>query len=403
MSRFSELKAIGTGLVTVFQLPDHQGSSAIDPRGRTSGSDWRGRKTMASAPCPRCDTQIDETASTCPACGMMLSRNWSEEHRKARYRAKTRRVLAVGGLVGVVVIVVAAALRPSPTKQPSFPEPVTASLENSGPSVALPNRCSPEQHKDWISECDRALVWSSVLFPAEGEPHRLTLEVDALGNVRLLSLTPRDYYLKFYTRAPQTYGRLNGQIFVPDPQFWRHTDRGLTVRFEPQGRVIRFRYNADRHWETTDPDTIDLIKEGTSIEFQARDKAIRLSLSGATAAIEALSEPVDGSPEPTPRQILSLIARTFDNNKFNVTNGDLSYLPNPKGAGIFVYIAETNYYGVERNFLWFANAGKIVKLNGATHALSPYLQWPIEAPVEIWDRTGLSSETVLKVGLALAY
>ena len=358
---------------------------------------------MPLAPCPRCDTQIDETASTCPLCGMVLSHNWSEEHRRARFRAKTRRVLVVGGILGFAVIVTASALRPSPPKQPSFPDSPPATIEAAGPTITLPNRCTRERHKDWISECDRAVVWSSTLFPAEGEPHRLTLEVDALGKVRLLSLTPRDYYLKFYTRSPQTYGVLDGKALVPDPQFWRNTERGLTVRIEPQGRIIRFLYNPDRQWEADDPEALALIKAGTSVEFAARDKNVRLSLAGATAAIEALSDPIETQPISNPSQILDRIAHAFTGNKFNVTKVDLHTLANPKGAGTFVYIPKTDYHGVPRNFLWFVNAGEIVKLNGATHDLTPYFPWPREAPLKIWNQSGLSSDNVLEVGLVSAF
>lgn len=358
---------------------------------------------MGTAPCPRCSNQTDEASSQCQACGYALSSNWSDAHRKAKQTARTRWLLraVLATVLGIPALTVLFA-SPSYNKQEAGEIDERAKV-SMAPATSLPRRCTDQGHRDWISECDRAVTWRKVLFPLEEEPHRLTLEIDAAGTVRLLGLTPRDYYLRFYTRAPQTYGVFDGVALIPDPHFWRNTDRGLGVKVLPQGKVITFRYSGDRHWETSAQDAIGLIKSGTEIEFPARDKTVRLSLLGATAAIEALPRASVDAPVQTNRAVIAQIGAKLGGNRFKVTEEDLRITPNPRGAGLFVYVPKTDYFGVERKFIWFANAGEIAKLNGATHSLSPSLPWPREAAFELWNESNLSSESVLSVGLTSAF
>jgi hypothetical protein len=68
-----------------------------------------------------------------------------------------------------------------------------------------------------------------------------------------------------------------------------------------------------------------------------------------------------------------------------------------------VYVTKTRYSSVERLFVWFVSGRIALKLNGATHNLTPSLAFPRDAPPDFWEKTGLSASNATKTGLELAF
>lgn len=74
----------------------------------------------------------------------------------------------------------------------------------------------------------------------------------------------------------------------------------------------------------------------------------------------------------------------------NIKSEDLEAIDNPKGEGVFVYVPKTDFYGVERFFLWLYIENNAYAINGATKDLTPDLSFPRDAKSETWDKTGLN-------------
>jgi len=87
---------------------------------------------------------------------------------------------------------------------------------------------------------------------------------------------------------------------------------------------------------------------------------------------------------------IQVVAGAIGSNKLNITLSDLQEKPNPKGEGIFVYVPQTQFNGVERFVIWMVIDGQAYPLNGATKDVTPSLIWPREAPESVWQTTGIS-------------
>ncbi|MCW8965732.1 MAG: hypothetical protein OQK82_03465 [Candidatus Pacearchaeota archaeon] len=106
------------------------------------------------------------------------------------------------------------------------------------------------------------------------------------------------------------------------------------------------------------------------------------NIGSDSSAIELVSPKLNGLPD------------------LNIDENDLETIKNPYGDGIFVYVAQTNFYGVKRLFLWVIIDEQAYAVNGATKSLTPDLPYPREAPSKIWDKTGLdvySAEKAISV------
>jgi len=77
-------------------------------------------------------------------------------------------------------------------------------------------------------------------------------------------------------------------------------------------------------------------------------------------------------------------------NKFKVAGAEFKTLNNPKGEGVIVYDPRTQFNGVERYFIWMVIDHKIYPLNSPSKQITPHLQWPREAPQNVWSKTNLS-------------
>lgn len=87
-------------------------------------------------------------------------------------------------------------------------------------------------------------------------------------------------------------------------------------------------------------------------------------------------------------------------NQFGVRAGELKAVKNPQGSGEFVCVPRTNFQGTTRYFAWFVNNGRAVKLNGATHNLTPQLPFPRDAESAVAG-SGLTALEVTSEGLRL--
>lgn len=73
----------------------------------------------------------------------------------------------------------------------------------------------------------------------------------------------------------------------------------------------------------------------------------------------------------------------------NIRTSNLKAMNNPKGEGVLIYVPETQYFGIERFFMWVVINNNAYAVNGASKDLTPSLPFPREASVEVWARTGL--------------
>ena len=74
----------------------------------------------------------------------------------------------------------------------------------------------------------------------------------------------------------------------------------------------------------------------------------------------------------------------------DINSNDLQTIKNPIGEGIFVYVPQTNFYGVKRLFLWIVIDNNAYAINGATKSLTPLLDYPRDANETVWEKTGLN-------------
>jgi len=74
----------------------------------------------------------------------------------------------------------------------------------------------------------------------------------------------------------------------------------------------------------------------------------------------------------------------------NINPDDLQAIKNPKGEGVFVYIPKTNFYSIERFFLWMVIDNNAYAINGATKDLTPTLNFPRDANEQVWGETNLN-------------
>jgi hypothetical protein len=120
--------------------------------------------------------------------------------------------------------------------------------------------------------------------------------------------------------------------------------------------------------------------------FGTPESEIRHASDWKGASTGALTKtPQGGSVNP-----LLLIGLKLTPNKLGIRESDLQTMPNPKGAGTFVFSPKTQFFGVERLILWLVLDGKAYALNGTTKGLTPELPYPRDADGSAWAKTGLA-------------
>lgn len=85
-----------------------------------------------------------------------------------------------------------------------------------------------------------------------------------------------------------------------------------------------------------------------------------------------------------------LVSAAIESNKLNVTPNDLKSKKNPKGDGVFVYVPQTRYSGVERYVIWMSVDSKAYALNSPSKMVTPSLPWPRDADETTWNKTGIN-------------
>ncbi len=267
----------------------------------------------------------------------------------------------------------------------------------------------------WEKDCPstqcRIYTYTDVSQSGSSEPVRMFLEITASNNVILTALNTRTYHARFYTTKPATHVRLNQKDYVPvRNQFSERSSGTLTI----DGRQIAallVRNESQLKNKAADFDAIaQAFKLGTSAtidyttSFYGKGQ-VSFSLMGFTEAYGSLSPimPPSGRAAAKETDPISVLDPLLAGNRFSVRARDLALKKNPHGAGVFVYATKTRYSGVERLFLWFVRGDTALKLNGATHNLTPSLPFPRDASLDFWDDTGLSSKNATKIGLELAF
>ena len=85
-----------------------------------------------------------------------------------------------------------------------------------------------------------------------------------------------------------------------------------------------------------------------------------------------------------------LVSGSVESNKLNVTSSDLRAKKNPKGDGVFVYVPQTRFSGVERYVIWLVVDAKGYALNSPSKMVTPSLPWPRDADEATWNKTGIN-------------
>lgn len=107
-----------------------------------------------------------------------------------------------------------------------------------------------------------------------------------------------------------------------------------------------------------------------------------------TATLEIVEVTNTSVPEYL-QEAINVVANELDTNVLNIRIEDLLSKENPKGEGVFVYVEQTRFSGVERYIIWLVLDGTAYALNGATKDVVPSFLWPREAPEDTWSRTNL--------------
>lgn len=98
------------------------------------------------------------------------------------------------------------------------------------------------------------------------------------------------------------------------------------------------------------------------------------------------------SSEQTTEEVnaVRLVSGSVESNKLNVISSDLRAKENPKGDGVFVYVPQTRFSGVERYLIWLVVDAKGYALNSPSKMVTPSLPWPRDADEATWNKTGIN-------------
>lgn len=268
----------------------------------------------------------------------------------------------------------------------------------------------------WEKDCSSAeckiYTYTDVSQSGSSEPVRIFLEISASNNIILTALNTRAYHERFFTTKPPTHIRLNQNAYVPVKVYFNERFPGTLTVDGKQIAPLPVRNESQLKSKAADFDAIvQAFKLGTSatVEYASslygKGQKVSFSLLGFTKSYGSLSP----TTAPAGRVVakaadpISVLKPLLAGNRFSVNARDLAVKENPHGSGAFVYATKTRYSGVERFFVWFVSGDTALKLNGATHNLTPSLPFPRDASLDFWDGTGLSSNNATKTGLTLAF
>lgn len=110
--------------------------------------------------------------------------------------------------------------------------------------------------------------------------------------------------------------------------------------------------------------------------------------SANTSSASASTESSQQSTEEV--KAVRLVSGSVESNKLNVTSNDLKAKKNPKGDGVFVYVPQTRFLGIERYVIWMVVDSKGYALNSPSKMVTPSLPWPRDADEATWNKTGIN-------------
>lgn len=266
--------------------------------------------------------------------------------------------------------------------------------------------------KYYASGMCRIYTFIDVKQTGESEPVRMFLEVTESSNIFLTALNTRGYHERFYSTNPPTYISLNHKDYVPVRFFFNENFPGV---LSVDGKQVSYFTIQNSQIKANPKDFDEIVKslkcgKSATIEYSSflRGKGQKVSFSLVDFATTfdsippsaAVSQKVIGQVNP-----IFILKPLLVGNRFNVSDLDLRVKNNPYGDGVFVYVPKTRYFdfGVKRLFLWFVKNNKALKLNGATHHLTPSLSFPQSASLHFWDGTGLNEENITSHGLKIGF
>lgn len=308
-----------------------------------------------------------------------------------------------------------------PTPKVTTGTETTAQATPSRPATSTPSAVRPAvtQCRDrqgfqaWQAQCVVAFSFVTLPTTADGEhPAKLTLLHDG-SRVIVAALVPDWYHKRFYTDRARVLAFVDDVPHVENRAF-------LNQKFPPSITIGNdvfsdFSWRGDAQWVASldaSNGLSEAMKAGADAKVQitrAWDGPIQatISLRGFTAALEHLEKTGQTQP-PSPAnwpttavEAIGRVAATLTPNRFQVTPQDLAATANPHGKGFFVYVPQTRFEGAERLFLWFVGNGAVMKLNGATHDLSPSLPWARDVDPALIEGAGIPAEDILGAGLSL--
>ena len=294
---------------------------------------------------------------------------------------------------------------------PKVKTPVTRPPLKAASSV---DDCKVLTNNTWQYHCQRILAYSIISPIWEGEfPTKLTLTYDG-DRVNIMGLIPFSVHTKYSTSIPETIAKIDNFSYVGNNTFFvKELPPTITINGT---KYNKFQWEGHNHWAATKDETVKLLsafKQGhvAKIAFNYSGDGLKFTEISLTGFSKTLSEAI-GRNKTTAvisqklvsnLDAIKLVSKHIGQNTFNVGGDDLSVITNPNGKGIFVYAPETRYSGTERLFIWFVKDGQVVKLNGATNALTPDLAFPRHVDPKLWRDTGLISQQATKTGLSLAF
>jgi len=116
------------------------------------------------------------------------------------------------------------------------------------------------------------------------------------------------------------------------------------------------------------------------------------SLSQPTQSVTPIQNQ-DPETQKINNKAIKLITDNLSGNMFDLTENDLKVKDNTKGNGVFVYVQQTRFHGVERYILWIVVDNQAYPLNGATKNITPDLPWLREAGNEVVDKIGINKSS----------
>ena len=275
--------------------------------------------------------------------------------------------------------------------------------------------CSSTVHawdRSCVSEKCRIYQYADVTLGSSSEPVRFFLEVTSSGDVILTALNTRSYHERFYTTKPPAYVRFGGRDYVPVKTFFHEKSSPGQVVVDGN-RIAALPVANESQLRVRDSDAAKLVASfvsGTTAtaefpSFLYGKQKVEFSLLGFTKSYNSLSPPDTNNRSVATRSAdpISVLTPLLAGNRFKVGSKDLRTKRNPGGSGMFVFAPKTRYSGTERLFIWFVKGDVVLKLNGATHNLTPSLPFPQDASLEFWEGTGLSTSTATATGLKVAF